>query len=96
MTTATALLLGREITSGELTCTDLTNEAAELEAKGEPIECYNLVSENSQGFIETVGKLLYVPNAGRAGICRGGDSQWTDAVSAEDAVRRCNDDEMVN
>ncbi len=46
--------------------------------------------------MEIVGQLLFLPSADRAGLCFGGDSQWTDAVSAEDAITRYNNDEMVN
>jgi hypothetical protein len=92
----TTIYLGSSIQSYDLSYTDLTSEAETLESKGETVECYNLVTENDNGLIEKAGTMLYVPSAQRAGLCFGGDSQWTDAGSAEDAVRRYNDDEMIN
>jgi hypothetical protein len=75
---------------------DLTLEAETLEAQGVSYEFHALTTEDANGFMVRAGEMMFVPSAGRAGICLGADSQWTDASSAEDAVCRYNEDEMVN
>jgi hypothetical protein len=44
---------------------------------------------------DQAGVVLFVGNAGRAGICMNGDSSWTDASDAADAVRRYLTGNMV-
>lgn len=46
--------------------------------------------QNSEG-----GVVLFVGAAGRAGVCMNGDSSWTDASDATDAVRRYLTDDMI-
>ena len=90
------IFLGGALDVSELNFTDMMQEAAKLTAQNETIECFHLVQENAQGFIETIGQMLYAPESSRAGLCHGGNTQWTDAASAQDAVRRLNADEMAN
>lgn len=55
-----------------------------------PFETYRVKSEQ---FAE-VGSLIFADT--RAGIAVGGDAEWTDAISAEDALRRWLCGEMTN
>ncbi len=41
------------------------------------------------------GRVLWLPDACRGGVSFGGDAVWTDADSAEDAVRRVLADEII-
>lgn len=41
------------------------------------------------------GRVLWLPDACRGGVSFGGDVVWTDADSAEDAVRRVLADEII-
>lgn len=86
--------LGRELTVNELHFTDLIDEATASHEWCRTIECYNLITENGQGLIDSVGQMIYFPDINRAAICLGGDSQWTDATSIKDAIRRYNEDDM--
>lgn len=89
------LELGRQCGGHELNSIDLQVEV--LKAKGEEVECFQLCSERADGqYDHNEGELLYIPSAGRAGIARGADAQWTDATSAQDAIDRYNNDEMAN
>ena len=52
-------------------------------------EAYRFVTYGEDGYEESEGGVvLFVGNAGRAGVCMNGDSSWTDASDAEEAVRR--------
>ncbi len=44
-------------------------------------------NEDGNAYAEGI-RVLYLPQEGRAGVCWGGDSRWTDCESAEDAVDR--------
>ena len=76
--------------------TDLMNECATLDAQCEGYELYNVMTEDGNGFIIKTGEMMFIPSANRAGIMLGGDSQWTDAGSPQDAIDRHNNDEMAN
>lgn len=59
-------------------------------------EAYRFVTYGDDGYEESEGGVvLFVGNAGRAGICMNGDSSWTDASDAADAVRRYLTGNMV-
>lgn len=69
-----------------------------LEADRSPIEIYNLPEMDGDFVSSTNGtRLLWMPEIGRAAFnsYQGGDWQWTDASSPEDALRRYRDDEMA-
>lgn len=90
------IYLGDRIRHTRLNYTDLL-EAYQYEVVGGgTAECYNLETTTSLGVMKVVGKLLYLPNARRAGLCFGGDSEWTDASSAQNAIDRYNQYEMSN
>ena len=74
-----------------ITALDLNEEATEAVANGQPVEHAQYHNEETDLRLEVV----YFPEAGRAGVCAGGDSEWTDADSAEDAIDRYEADEMV-
>ena len=84
--------LGSTIEAANLHYTDLQIEATGVSA----VECYELENVDDNGFYRTVGEMLFIPSVQRAGLCFGGDSEWTDATSAEDAISRYNADEMAN
>lgn len=56
---------------------------------------YEVVQYNAEGYEITGerGRVLWLP--GRGGVSFGGDAVWTDADSAEDAVRRVLADEVI-
>jgi len=47
---------------------------------------------------ETIGadaiEIVFLPEINRAGVAAGSDAQWTDAISAADALRRFLNDDM--
>lgn len=62
------------------------------------VEIYNVPAMDG-GFVSSTNgiRLLWMPEIGRAALngYQGGDWQWTDAHSPEDALRRYRDDEMT-
>lgn len=66
--------------------TDLASEVRELAAAGTVYEYYAVTWTVDDRPEAEGGNLLWVPEAGRAGICAGGDSTWDDADSVEDAL----------
>ena len=86
------------ISAYDLSATDLRKEAEEIAAEVERFafqhdkqaHAFRLTSPDTA----EVGSVLYCN--GRAGVAWGADAQWTDADSAEDAVRRFLTGEMVN
>ncbi len=79
------------IPASELSAVDLTQEAMELAKQG---SAYELFAVEIEGSAEAAS-LLWVPDAGRAGVAHGADAQWTDAKDPHDAVRRFLADEMA-
>lgn len=77
----------KQINPSELTAVDLSIEFENNPQGATAYKC----SIGGQA-----AEMLFYEDAGRAGIFTGGDSDWTDASSAEDAVERFNNDEMVN
>jgi len=61
-------------------------------------EAYEVVQYNAEGYEVTGerGRVLWLADVRRGGVSFGGDSVWTDAASAADAVRRVLDDEVIN
>jgi hypothetical protein len=74
----------------EITATDLRQEIAENPEV--LFETYRLKSET----VAEVGCLIFSPDLYRAGVALGADAEWTDCSSAEDALRRWTENEMVN
>ena len=70
--------------STDITACDL---AAEIMAAGDGvmIETYLLLPGDG---LTAAGQMLWLQDAGRAGIAWGADAIWTDAVSPDDALRR--------
>jgi len=79
------------IQTSDLRATDLREEAADLMARGAAVEAARVFFEGQAEAAE----VLYIPEAGRAGLVWGGDAEWTDASSIEDAVQRYLDGEMI-
>jgi hypothetical protein len=67
---------------GDISANDLRGEAAVLDSQGIDFEYWK-----GHGAPNTV-EVLFVPSELRAGVCAGGLSDWTNASSAEDALRR--------
>lgn len=65
------------VNADEIAATDLHSEAA-----NGGFDCYRVES----GDTAEIGWLIFAD--GRAGVAWGGDAQWTDASSAEDAAER--------
>ena len=80
----------RVVPGVELSSLDLRAERDEAVARGEEVE----VVRWTQG--GNTCETLYLPAQGRAGVCTGGDSDWTDASSAADAIVRLLTDRMVS
>lgn len=76
-----------QITGSLLKSSDLRKEAKRV---GVFRECYRSS--------ETVGadaiEIVYFPEIGRAGVASGSGTEWTDASSAADALRRYLNDDM--
>ena len=73
---------------------DLREEAKSLSEQGETYQIAVAGAYNEESIT-----ILYIPAYGRAGIAWGSDSEWTDADSVDDALRRffgIEDKEMVN
>lgn len=70
----------------EVRATDLRREVEEYLGSGTngPVVEHLIAGAFNQQSIEVV----YFPDTGRAGVCHGGNAAWTDASSAEDALRR--------
>lgn len=58
---------------------------------------YEVVQYNAEGYEITGerGRVLWLPDVRRGGVSFGADAVWTDATSAEDAVRRVLADEVI-
>ena len=67
----------------DIVALDLRAVAVELTAEGKRWECWQAGAYNQQSI-----SVLWVPDLCRAGVCDGGDSQWTDAYSVDDALQR--------
>lgn len=74
---------------------DLADEYRDL-AEGTEIEVYSVIwyLRSETGDAEH-GTVLYLPAIGRAGVCDGACSSWTDCTDADDAVRRYLTGRMV-
>ena len=72
--------------------TDLRSDDLRKEAEDPEYDCECYRSS------ETVGadavEIIYWPELDRAGVASGSDSEWTDASSASDALRRYLNDDM--
>ena len=68
-----------------LTALDLNEEIRRADADGEPYETY-ILRLHDGGTEQSDAQLLYFPGAGRAGIAWGGDADWMDADSPDEAV----------
>lgn len=85
------------VSAYDLSALDLRMEPEQIDAETEEYafqhdkgsHAYRLTSPDTP----EVGSVLY--RDGRAGVAWGGPAQWTDADSAEDAVRRFLAGEMV-
>lgn len=69
---------------------DLVDEATAAVNDGQSVERRTWTDDGQ------THELLYFAEAGRAAICGGGKSEWTDATSADDAIARYEAGEMVN
>lgn len=81
----------QSINPEDLTPTDLREEAKAAEAESEEFLPYRLFNPQSA----ELAFMLWLPQAGRAGIAHGADARWTDATSPEQAVQRWLDDAMI-
>jgi hypothetical protein len=80
------------IDPSELSALDLQQELQQAESDCGPAETYRLrMAEGNP----SVGNLLYYPQIGRAGVEWGADAIWTDCSSAEDAVRRVMEGDVI-
>jgi len=60
-------------------------------------EVYTVAMFNSEGYEETArGRMLWLAQVNRGGVCFGGGAVWTDASSPEDCVRRVLTDAIIN
>ena len=75
----------------DISVCDLREEAKKLDAEKTTWEYWRAGAYNTQAI-----QVLYIPSAGRAGIFSGGDSDWTDCTSAQDALQRFFDNTLVN
>lgn len=64
--------------------TSTLRDVEQLQRDGESFELYRVASND----VAETGYVVYAPQAGRAGVAWGSESQWTDCSSAEDAVER--------
>jgi len=85
------------INTEDLSATDLRQECEVADAAGDTgIHCYELIRLDMYGSVVATAQMVYFADYGRAGIAWGGDAQWTDCSSAEEAVRRWTEDDMSN
>lgn len=82
-------------TDGDRLPGDLAAEYRDL-PEGTDIEVYSVIwyLHSETGDAER-GTVLYLPAIGRAGVCEGACSSWTDCADADDAVRRYLTGRMV-
>ena len=70
---------------------DLRAEAKKLDAENTAWKYWRARAYNTPAI-----EILYIPSKGRAGVFSGGNSDWTDCTSAQDALERFFDNKMVN
>lgn len=66
---------------------DLAEETEKATVNGETVELFRVEIVNEDGYVDPVaGAMAWFPASGRAGLAWGGDADWVDATSPENAI----------